>query len=279
MLRISSGYDACLWRDGWAVSPDELPIPSALREKIKKFTKESTLHTLRGADVTFDSWLEQHRLEEIEIALALKKAIPYATVSLWKWNGWLEIEDCQFRIDMVDGIVVGEYFWIGPTPDTKDGYHILRKKRIGITLHEKLFFIVLFFLKGYVTPYQQQRFQFREEGAVWYGEDYVSYGDIAKMLCDIENIIKLLKYQLNSPKLEPFLHCAKRAFDFLLPDFVQASYYYDIWLTMSDTEKYHFAKRRSYVFIDFYERLIPKIQALMVQNPQDKYICFAGYMK
>ncbi|OBW93084.1 hypothetical protein QV01_03060 [Gallibacterium genomosp. 3] len=270
-LNISCDYGACLWIDGRAINPDQLPISNTLCEEIIEFIEDYSQLTFKNGDNKLE-W-QQFFEREIIIAKKLKQELPDVQINIWKWNRWIELEKSLFQIEIIDEISYGPNFLIFPTSNQE--YDSYKNKKMGITLDEDNFVYIYWFLLPYFDwSIQNRDFYFIQDKEFdWYDDNYFIYNSIRKFLYDLKTIVTLLIDHPHSNKLIKFKQNLKE-YGFYL--FQQKFYPNMIWNDLSDNEKEDFINQHNYVFIDFYLRFIEKMEILMRDNPNEKFICFSG---
>lgn len=127
----------------------------------------------------------------------------------------------------------------------------------------------------YLPPYfsPTKDWLWSEEEFEWYDNNY-TFEQIQIVLQDIRNHIILLKNDFSNPLLDDL----KQLFviqqidhDFL--DLFYPDLQFD---TLTKNEQIAFIQTHLSIIIDFYERIIARLDKMMADNPHFNFICFSG---
>lgn len=128
------------------------------------------------------------------------------------------------------------------------------------------------FLPPYFSPTKD--WLWSEEKFEWYDNNYYTFEQIQIVLQDIRNHIVLLKNDFNNPALDDLkqLFLVQQIdYDFL--DLFYPDLQFD---TLTKGEQIAFIQTHLPIIIDFYERIIARLDKMMKDNPHLNFICFSG---
>lgn len=178
------------------------------------------------------------------------------------------------QVIIVEGHGGGSYFWIMPVKHVREawrGIEEYRQEEISIE-EDDVFEFLYYFLEKYYDddyPYGDCREWEYREGFQWNLEyNIYTYDIMREMLNDIETCCDLLKSDYDNPKLDE-LKERFSAYTFK-PDS------WDVNRQLTEKEEADIVKRNSYVAVEFYERFVRRMRAMMENAKEYNLISFMG---
>lgn len=139
-------------------------------------------------------------------------------------------------------------------------------------------YLCYFIIKNFPNSLQivfdgTNRYNLIKEYFEWYDNNYYTFTQIDVIIKDIKQHIELLKNDFYNPNLDEFRKLLRSLhIDYHFVDL----FYLKKFDKLSIDEQDAFIRNHLFIIVDFYERLIFRIQRMMYNNPDFGFICFSG---
>ncbi|STZ62877.1 Uncharacterised protein [Moraxella lacunata] len=249
-------------------TPQTLGLSNQLCQKIENITHIDDIFSDDFLNLLFD----------------IQEQLPDYSLGMMIHGAWIELAKYAYDIEIIEGFGSGGTFNVG-SRDTNPDEYFDDKSMVDFTLDEDFAFpFVVKFLQNHFCSHDQPKDYYHDENGElvleertefdWHDINYYTYEIMDKVLKDIKEGAYLLWHDFDNPTLDELkAYFRKIGFDYL---FIKEFYPNLSWKALSEQEQNDFIKHHVYFVIRFYHRFMDKTTNIMNENPNNRFVFFAG---